>query len=177
VENLSPIIFDDLAPIEIPVTMGKKQYILREASEAVAAKWRNHNMQGIRVVGGKVAGMDGVGDTQALLVSLCLCETDENGAVLTIKVGNEEIPKTVPLAEVRRWHSRIVGPLFDRAKAISKLDEQETEETLVEKIGRLQEQLTEMRERKVALSIANGRNASPSTSEGNSSSATTGTSA
>lgn len=111
----------DLDPICVPKTLGGKKYILMEASEGAAAAFRNANIRGARFRNNKVVGVDGVADSQAILVSKCLALVDHNtGQVRRDPSGD---PVTVDVAVVRRWGARVVKPLFDEVKEISDLDE------------------------------------------------------
>lgn len=123
--------FDDLTLIEIPVSINKEKFFLREATEDAARQYRNASVAAARMEDGKVVGVSGVGDIQSLLISLCLFTADTG--------------KNIPLSVVRGWPSRIVRPLFDKAKEISQLDEKDTAATLEEKITKLQEQLSSIK--------------------------------
>lgn len=97
--------------VEIPVRIEGQDYTLREASGDAACKYRNALIHGT-VLGpnGKPQKLRNVADTEPLLVSLCLF--DANG-------------KNVPPERVRIWPSRIQAKLFNKAKEISDLDQQE----------------------------------------------------
>jgi hypothetical protein len=113
--------FASIALVEVPVTLGDKKYVLREASEAAALRFRGSQLQDAKLVDGKVsANISRVAESQALLVSLCLF--DENG-------------KPVPLATVLDMRARIVKRLFDKAKEISDLDEREGKEELEKRLA------------------------------------------
>lgn len=107
----------DLAVKEVAATIGGKKYTLREASEDAAIKYKNALARSVRVADGKVVGSDGVGDAQALLVSLCLFETIADDA------GRPAGERNVPLVTVRGWPARVVRPLFHRAEQISGLED------------------------------------------------------
>lgn len=117
--------FDDLALIEVPVSIGDKRYLLREASGNVACKYRNALLN-CTVLGpeGKPQTVRNMADVEPLLVSLCLFQLLEqpDGTV-------KERP--AQLADVRGWPNRIVKALFERAKEISELDEEEEEQESV----------------------------------------------
>jgi hypothetical protein len=75
------LVFDDLTPIEVPVTLAGKKYRLREASGATAIKWRNAMTKGLKMVDGKLSGIEGVGDLDLLLLTLCLFEVKDDGTL------------------------------------------------------------------------------------------------
>src|SRR5215469_680837 len=105
----------DPTPLTETVKIGSTTYILREADENAARIFRNAAVRGAKMHDGKVVGVDGVGDIQSLLLSLCLFETLPTKSV----VGDGAHPfetknVAVPLQVIRGWPSRIVKPLFDR---------------------------------------------------------------
>lgn len=111
---------DDLTPIEVPVSLGGKKYLLREATEAAAATYRNASVAGATLgsEGGetRITGLPpDIGGLQSLLVSLCLWELNADG----------KPTRTVPRAVVKTWPARMVRPLFDKAQEISGLKEEE----------------------------------------------------
>lgn len=128
--------FDDLAPIEIPVKVGGKAYLLREASGDAACKWRNALLKATRLgPEGKPVSIDGMADTEPLLISLCLFETADNGD------GSRTATKPVSIATIRSWPARVQAKLFAKCKDISALDETETEEALRKRLEDTQRKL------------------------------------
>jgi len=103
--------FGDITPIEVKVRIQGKNYVLREASEAVTCRYRNAQVRCAHVApDGKATKVEGpIADTEPLLVSLCLFEED-TGAPVDQKV-------------IMQWPSRVVRQLFDKVKEISDLDE------------------------------------------------------
>ena len=122
--------FNDLTPIEVPVSVQGRQYTLREASGDAACQYRNA-VSGSYQYGpdGNISGVKGLSDAGPLLVSLCL--VDENGRAV-----KQEI--------VRGWPARVMMALFRRAKEISELDEPETVESLERQVAVLQRRLVEL---------------------------------
>lgn len=130
---MEPLNFDDIALIEIPVKIGSKRYVLREATGDAACKYKNAQMACAKFnADGKPAGVGNMADTEPLLVSLCLFEVDDQG---------QPLKTSVPLQTVRGWPARIQKALFEKVQAISQLEIKETKETLTEKIDRMREQL------------------------------------
>ena len=129
----------DATPTEIPVSIGDKPYVLCEADEATAVAYRNASVQGASVDNkGQVIHLGAVGSLQPLLVSRCLFQ-------LVLKDDGTEM-KRLPVLErvVLKWPSRIVRPLFDRAKQISRLDEPVTLDGLRKQSADLQERIAEL---------------------------------
>ena len=123
-----------LLPTEIPVTIDGKAYVLREASEAAAVQYRDITINGAKMQDGKVVGVHGISRAEPTLVSLCLFEKGDKGEV------------AVAFATVASWPARVVKDLFENAKRISHLnEEEETVETLEKQIAALQERLAAKR--------------------------------
>jgi hypothetical protein len=135
----------DLEPIEIPIKIGGKSYILREASEGAAVGYRNLVMKAARMSEGKIVGIDGAADVEPYLVSQCVFETDREGRVR--QIGDRLV--NVHINTVRSWPSRVVTPLFDKIKEISDLDREtkpETKEQLLKQLEEIQNKLQKLEE-------------------------------
>lgn len=146
---MEKLVFDSLEPVTVPaMRVGNVEYVLTEASEAAASRYRNFCTQQLRFgTDGKLAALGNVADAQALLVSLCLWEIKEhNGAP-------QRLP--VPLQTIQKWPSRVVGPLFEQAKRISGID-QETEETIQKRIDADTAKLEELRASKNGQATTEG---------------------
>ena len=116
--------FGDLSVAEREVKAGGKLYVLVEASEDAACKYRNSQTREL-VLGpdGKPTGLRNMADTGPYLLSLCLYEVTDKGRL------------PVPLKTIRSWPARVVGPLVDLARKMSKLDEEESIEVLEKRIA------------------------------------------
>ncbi len=130
--------FDDLTPIEIPVSVAGKKYVMREADEETAALFNNARMRGTRLEDGKVVGLPtDMAGVQSLLVSRCLFIVDKEGVPT-----RQYVKRTT----VNSWPARVVKPLFEKAKEISELDEDETVEMLVKQRAELTERIVKLQE-------------------------------
>jgi hypothetical protein len=111
--------FSSLERVNIPVTVGDQQYILKEASGGAAKAYRNALMA-CMVLGpeGKPIKLSGLASVEPLLVSLCL--VDSKG-------------RPVDQKTVESWPARIVKVLFEKAKEISGLTEEAEERSLLGK--------------------------------------------
>lgn len=144
VTELSPFDFANLAPAEVPVkNLFGHNYVLVEATEDAAIRFRNRAAQSAKVADGKVVGVEAVADLQVLLLSMCLVELNADGSRKTRPDGTSWC---VPQDVIRRWPSRVVRPLFEKAKEISALGELESPEAVRKQIDRLQDLLAEMEE-------------------------------
>ncbi len=125
--------FGDISVIEVPVkNLYGKNYVLREASEEAAAKWRNYHLRNSKLRDGKIVGLGDVMDGPALLLSMCMYEQSEKGE------------KLVNINVVRGWPARVVKDLFDAAKKISELEEKETRDVLEKRLQETRKKLDEL---------------------------------
>jgi hypothetical protein len=104
----SLVFTDDV--VEIPVSIGETDYLLREASGGVATKYKNALAKATKFKDGKVSSIDGINDAEPLLVSLCLFKKD--GSPVNINV-------------VKLFKNSTQEALFDKAKEISNLSMEE----------------------------------------------------
>ena len=124
--------FGDITPIIVPVTISGEQYELREANGNVACQYRNALLKCTQLgPEGKPHKIDGMADVEPLLVSLCMYDS-----------GNHP----VPITKVRSWPSRIVKELFNTAKKISQIDEEETVASLEKEKAAVEKRLDKLRE-------------------------------
>jgi hypothetical protein len=124
--NKTPMVYDDLEPVVVPVTIKGQKYNLREALEDAAVKINNARAGAARFTGGELNRVHGVGELQPLAVSLCLFKVDANGGETAVSVET-----------VKRWPTRIVKDLYDRLISISGMDEKKTVEQIDKEIARL----------------------------------------
>lgn len=126
--NVEELVFDDITPVSVPVRIAGKDYVLRETTGDASCKWRNALLAATKLGSdGKPTSLSGMADSEPLLVSLCLFEVYDQ--------GGERKERSVPLGVVRAWPYRLVKALFNRAKQISHLDEeQESEEALLSRM-------------------------------------------
>jgi hypothetical protein len=118
------MVFDDVSPAEVPVVIGSARYVLREANEDAACKFRNALLRCTRPgPDGRPTTYDGVADTEPLLVSLCLYAADEGGRVRPDRDGRPDHRHLVPLATVRSWPARVVKALAAKVQEMSGLSE------------------------------------------------------
>lgn len=134
----SKLDFDDDAPVqsEIPVTYQKTEYVLVEASGEVATRYQNAIFRSSKLDDGKLVGMDGLADASLILVSGCL---------FPVKDGKRG--PNVSLATVKSWPNRLVKQLFETARDMSDLGDNDTVESLEKQIAGLQKRLKTLREK------------------------------
>lgn len=146
---LQEVVFETLEPIEVPVKMPIKDvktgvtnvrdYVLREASKGNADRYRNAMARAMKVVGGMLASVEGMPDTEALLISYCLFE------VAYDKEGRRTKLLPVPIETIKSWKNSVGTTLFKIAQKISGLGPKNSEADIVKAIEDLQEQLKEIR--------------------------------
>ena len=129
------IVFEDLEPTRVPVTHKGRKYVLVEASADVGVKYQNACIRAARMEEGHVVGMNDIADAEPLLVSLCLFHVNADGKQL----GN------VAKKDILSWPNRVVKRLYEKAKDISDLDQNQTVEQLEKSIAKLQQQLDRKR--------------------------------
>lgn len=140
-DNDERLDFSDLSSTAIDIPIGKSIYILREASGDAAIKYRNAVLKATKLSDGKVSGLDGLADTEAYLVHLCLFETLRDSA------GSPTGERNVPIPTIRNWPNRVQKALYDRAKKISSLEEKATKESLTKQLNEIKKQLAELEDK------------------------------
>ena len=133
------LVFDSLDLIEVPISIKNDPtaYILREASGAAAAQYRNAVLSCSNETD-KGKNYAGLADTEILLVSLCVFTKGDNGDL--VPVG---------LQKIKTWPNRITGAIFKQAKKISNLDLGETtKESLIEAKAEIEDRLQRMEQSK-----------------------------
>jgi hypothetical protein len=137
----------DLAPIEEQFTnpFDGQEYVLRQASAAVAKRHHNARLKGAFFKDGKVEkSLEGSADVGPLLVSGCVFgrKKDKNGECLDPPVFD----RPVSLQTVESWPDPLVERLFARAKEISNIENAlNTPEKVEAEIARLRVLLEELR--------------------------------
>lgn len=124
---------DDDKPAEMPVRYRGKQYVIREASGAAAAAYRNCVFKSTKLgPDGKPERIEGLGDAEAVLVQGCLFE------VLDRKEGGDPVTGVVALGFVKGMPNRVLKPLFDWVQEVSGLKEQpQTVDDINKHVGEL----------------------------------------
>lgn len=137
--DLTPIEFDSLELKEVEVKLAGKEYILREASSAAGVMYRNAMLKATKLnpETGKPASLENFADAEPLLVSLCLVRKEDGAAI--------------PLTTIKTWPSKVVTDLFDRAKAISNLEEKKDIEALTKQRDKLDKQIADEQTREARL--------------------------
>jgi hypothetical protein len=143
-----PLIFEDSAPVEIPVQVKKKWYILREAMQGEAVKFKDRQLAATEFnQQTNIGKIRGLAESEPYLVSLCLhiARVNEKGEPYLTDDGTYAVEKRIDPNSLNAWHHRIVKRLFAKAQEISHLrEEEETTEELRKKIEELQKRLEEL---------------------------------
>jgi hypothetical protein len=128
--------FDNIALIEVPVTLGGKKYILREASGAVANQYGNAQTASMVLnEDGKPQKIVGIMDANSLLVSLCLFECGPEGTPFPSPVSQQFV-KGLP-AKVQKALTAKVGEISEMGD--------DTEESLKKEMAILERKLASLR--------------------------------
>ena len=134
----------DIDTIEIPVELKSKtknkiwHLMLTEASEPAAARYQNAQIKATKMIesadGSRIGSIDGLSDTEALLVSMCLFEVTPEG-------GRKSLDQAWIKANIPH---RVCKELFAKAEEISGLAPESTKEQIVSKIKALQKKLDKL---------------------------------
>lgn len=116
-----------------PVTIGKSRYLIVEADGAAGTEYRNAGAKGIKFnAQGKPCGIDGIVDAQLVLVSKCLFKllTEDDGkktlkSWTDPKDGSVWYRQPVNLELVRSWPDRVTQGLFEKARELSGMNNEE----------------------------------------------------
>jgi hypothetical protein len=132
------LVFDSVDLRQVPVQVGRQEYVLREANGAGARAYRNAMLRGARLgPDGKPVSIEGMADGELVLVQHCL--VDKQGRQLHMQV-------------LAGWPSRVLKALFQKAQEISDLVERDDSEGgLVKREGALAKELEEVRGKLTAL--------------------------
>ena len=134
--------FSSIEVIEIPVVgPDKNNYVLREASGDSVARFNNARGRCVQFKDGGMSSVDGQGDLEAFLVSLCLFHIKDDCDTSDPSTWTADVKKSVKAPIIRAWPERVVRPLFEKAKEISEVDEPEDLKTLQEQRNKLDEQI------------------------------------
>lgn len=108
---MQEMVFENLEPVEVPVTLGSKRYILRQPSSAAATKYRDALFASATMIGGTIRP-NGVGaSAEPTLVADCLFELyDDKGT---------EKRRKVLLSFVNELPDTVVTAMFAKLKEIS----------------------------------------------------------
>lgn len=144
--------FDDIKPFAVHVNYRREKFVMVEASAAVAIAFRNSAIRSARLNDGKVVGLDGAADGDAVLLGSCLCRADENYVPREHdKQGN---PVGVGAAFVRSMPNRVTEPLVLRLKEMSALNDEDTVESLEKRIKSDTEKLAKLKAQQPAAAPA-----------------------
>lgn len=130
--------FGGLEPRSVPVKYEGKNYVLREASEDAHVKYRNAVLRASKLnEKGNISSMDGMADSEPILVAACLFEqyTDAKGA-------QRERPMLVN--QILQWPTRVVKPLYEKAKEMSDINQDETKDQLKKTIENARKKLEKL---------------------------------
>ena len=115
-----------------------KSYILREAFGDAVAQFNNARGRCMRFEDGGVSSVDGQGNLELYLVSLCLFNVKED--------GSPNLESNVSRGVLGRWPARVIKPLFDKSKEISEIDMDDNLESLRKQYKELGERIRKMEE-------------------------------
>ena len=115
-----------------------KDYVLREASGDTVAKFNNARARCAQYKDGGLSGVEGLGDLEPMLVSMCLFEDKGD--------GTPDPQKPVRASILRAWPGPVVKALFDKASEISELDSDKDVASLRKQRDALDKQIKQIEE-------------------------------
>lgn len=128
-------------PVKVKTRDGEvREYLLVEASEAAAVRWKNGCIRGAKMDDGKVTSVDLIADVEPRLVADCLVVV-KNGVPQKDPLGNYV---TESLTEVLKLPPRVVEPMFNWIIEVSRLQPKPTADSLRKQIKSLQDKLQKM---------------------------------
>lgn len=133
-QDTTPIIWDDPEPVQVPVKFRGRWYVLVEPTAADVAAFKNQIMKGKKMgTRGTAETLDGMGDSEPILVSYCLYEANAypDGTV-TSEPPLPDMKRRVPYTVIKGWPGALVSRLADRAKELAGLVERQTIRVKVE---------------------------------------------
>jgi hypothetical protein len=134
-----------LEAIEIPVRFRGVDYILTDADEDTAVKFRNHGLRSAKMSEGSVVGVTGGAEVELILVAGCLFKINPK-----VTGGRERVQPD----DLKKWPSRVIKPLFEKAKEISELNEATDLPSIDRQIERLQKLRARIVEKEKAVKNA-----------------------
>lgn len=138
--------FATIARDEKPFEYDKKQFVLVEADGEVTARYKAQVYANSVVVDGKFVPKSGMADVEAFLVSLCVFEIDPQAH------GGR---KAVTIKEVKSWPGRMVKKLFQAAKKLSQMGDEETIDSLERQRDDINDQIEKLKAAKAKDSLGN----------------------
>ena len=137
-------IYDDLSPQVFEFSYRGAEYVLREPSESAALAFRQAQLKNAKMVDGKVTtDIERIYDSQSLLVTNCVF-------VKAKTKDGTEVEQPAKIDVIRGFPARVVKDLFDKAREMGGLNEDDTEDGLVKQINGLETRLQKLRESKAA---------------------------
>lgn len=150
----------DLQPVRVPVTYRGRRFVLTESGDAVV-KYRNASISAARMRDGKVVGLSGAADAEPILVAGCLFENADPDLL-------PRADRPVSPAFVRGLPSRLTAKLFDRAREINGIKDEETVTKIDDQIALLQRRRAELVAEKEGANggTGSGKDGTPNTTSG-----------
>lgn len=143
--------FSDLTPQTATAIIGGKKYLLREATEDQAVKFKNMSAKAVKFKDGETTGIEGAANVEPFLLSLTMVEVDADGK-----------EKQVFESFIRTLLARVVSPLFDWVRDASGLGGKDTVESIDKKIADLTKKRAEVAKGTDPKGVLNGSDSTSS---------------
>lgn len=143
--------FGDLTPIEVPVRVQGKRYILREPSGAAVKSWQRLALLGTEMTFDDNSGtrimrnFSGVAGNEAMLISQCLYMPDAEGKIILLDSGDADPRQLVPERKIDFWPHRIKKGLFEKLEEMCpELSANETLEFLIKQRDKIDQKIKKL---------------------------------
>ena len=115
-DNVVPVSVEELSLEEVtrPIRIDGKDYLIVEADSETAVSFRNIVLSKVTMENKKISGLSGIASAEPYLVSQCLKRLDKDGKRLPVGI-----------TEINGWKSRVVKRVYEIAREISGLKEDE----------------------------------------------------
>lgn len=138
----------DIERKEIPVTIGGKKYKLVEPDGESINKWRNVGAKSLRLgPDGRPVGVSDVGETEPLLISLCLYTLSDSGELRLDRDGNPDIRYRVGKDRVTKFPYRVQEDLAKQCIKLAGLRGDDDLDALYKQRDEITERIKELEEK------------------------------
>lgn len=145
--------FGDLTPIEVPIRLDKRRYVLREPPNGAVERYERLATQGMEVTFDDVAstriirGLNAAGN-ESWLIAQCLYVADDHGRVQVNAKGDADPATLVPQGRINFWPSRVRKRLWDElTRMCPELLGNESVESLTKQRDKLDERIERLQAR------------------------------
>lgn len=136
----------------VKVTVGDERMVMAEASESAVIAYRNAARRNMTISdsGNHKMEITDIRSPESILLSRCLYYAAPDGNIPMLG-GVPNSLSLVSVEKIRAWQQRITDPLVERLKKMSDLDQDETEEQLINTRAKIDMKLEKLQKSKETL--------------------------